>query len=333
VTKRGVLSAHHDQGPSWGNINISEEKKRNLPVTVVIAEEKLDAMEEDSEEAAVTGQIVVYWAMVSVIITVETAPEGRAEMALLSDAAGQLVTVGAQEMTVRIVVASTVSVVWDTDVLAKGPAGPLATGGLLLRAPVGAAAPPAAGKPVVWGGRGGSPVAEPFGGAPGIPDGGRAVPLVGGGGGGRPDDDGPPVPVTGEFEVSAVPEEEADEGDAAGACAPPPVALTVGKGGSPEGGPDGIPEPVGIGGIPEPDAPAPVTGELELRAEPEADSEGGGGGRDGALPVAFAVGTGGGRPEPDDEAVTYTVLTETGETSLVVRPGQSVTSGAQEVTV
>lgn len=140
--------------------------------------------------------------------------------------------------------------------------------------------------------------------------------------GGRPDE--APVPVTGEFEESAVPEE--DEEDAAGACTPPPVALTVGKGGSPEGEPDGI------GGIPEPDAPASVTGEFELRAESEADSEGGGGGRDGAPPVAFAVGTGGGRPEPD-EAVTYTVLTETGETSLVVRPGQSVTSGAQDVTV
>lgn len=31
-----------------------------LAVTVVMAEEKLDAMEEDSEEAAVTGQMVVY---------------------------------------------------------------------------------------------------------------------------------------------------------------------------------------------------------------------------------------------------------------------------------
>lgn len=34
--------------------------KKNIPVTVVMAEEKLDAMEEDSDEAAVTGQIVVY---------------------------------------------------------------------------------------------------------------------------------------------------------------------------------------------------------------------------------------------------------------------------------
>lgn len=167
------------------------------------------------------------------------------------------------------------------------------------------------------------------------------MPLVGGGGG-TPDTDGPSVPSVGEFEVSVVPsEEEADDGGAAGACAPPPVALTVGRGGSPEGGPDGIPDPDGGravplvggggGGRPELDAAASVTGELELRAESEADSEGGGGGRDGALPVAFAVGTGGGRPEP--EAVTYTVLTETGETSLVVRPGQSVTSGAQDVTV
>lgn len=32
----------------------------NLPVTVVMADEKLDAMEEDREEAAVTGQMVVY---------------------------------------------------------------------------------------------------------------------------------------------------------------------------------------------------------------------------------------------------------------------------------
>lgn len=32
----------------------------NLPVTVVIAEEKLDAIEEDRDDAAVTGQIVVY---------------------------------------------------------------------------------------------------------------------------------------------------------------------------------------------------------------------------------------------------------------------------------
>lgn len=83
----------------------------NLPVTVVMAEEKLDAMEEDREEAAVTGQMVVYWAIVSVTTIVWTAPGGRAEMALLSDAPGQLVTVGAQEMTVRTVVASTVSVV------------------------------------------------------------------------------------------------------------------------------------------------------------------------------------------------------------------------------
>lgn len=175
-------------------------------------------MEEDSEEAAVTGQMVVYWAIVSVTMTVDTAPEGRAEMALLSDAAGQLVTVGAQEMTVRMVVASTVSVVWETEVLPKGAGGPLATGRLLLRAPVGAAAPPAAGKPVVWGGgRGGSPVAEPFAGALGIPEGGRAVPLVGGGGG-TPDTDGPSVPSVGEFEVSVVPrEEEADDGGAAGA--------------------------------------------------------------------------------------------------------------------
>lgn len=96
-------------------------------------------------------------------MTVETAPEGRAEMALLSDAAGQLVIVGAQEMTVRMVVASTVSVVWETEVLPKGAGGPLATGRLLLRPPVGAAAPPAAGKPVVCGGgRGGRPVAEPL---------------------------------------------------------------------------------------------------------------------------------------------------------------------------
>lgn len=285
----------------------------------------------------------------SVTITVETAPEGRAEMALLSDAAGQLVIVGAQEMTVRIVVASTVSVVWETEVFPKGAGGPLATGRLLLRPPVGAAAPPAAGKPVVWGGRGGRPVAEPLGGAGAL---GMPVPLVGGGtdwappvplpaggltvgrggrpegdpdgSGGRPDRDGPPVPVTGEFEERALSEE--DEEGAAGACAPPPpVTLSVGRGGRPVGEPDGM------GGIPEPDAPASVTGELELRAESEADSEGGGGGRDGAPPVAFAVGTGGGRPEP--EAVTYTVLTETGETSLVVRPGQSVTSGAQDVTV
>lgn len=122
--------------------------------------------------------------------------------------------------------------------------------------------------------------------------------------------------MTGEFEEDALPEAEAEEEDAAGACAPPPVALTVGRGGSPVGGPEatgGIPEAEGIGGIPEPDAPVPVTGEFELRAESEADSEGCG------------------RPEPD--AVTYTVLTETGETSLVVRPGQSVTSGAQDVTV
>lgn len=34
--------------------------EKNIPVTVVMAEEKLDAIEEDSEEAAVTGQMVVY---------------------------------------------------------------------------------------------------------------------------------------------------------------------------------------------------------------------------------------------------------------------------------
>lgn len=188
-------------------------------------------------------------------------------------------------------------------------------------------------------------MAEPLGGAGAL---GIPVPLVGGGGGtdwappvplpaggltegrgGRPEGDpdgsgGRPVPVTGEFEERELPDE--DEEDAAGACTPPPpVTLTVGRGGRP------VREPDGMGGIPEPDGPASVTGELELRAESEADSEGGGGGRDGAPPVAFAVGTGGGRPEP--EAVTYTVLTETGETSLVVRPGQSVTSGAQDVTV
>jgi hypothetical protein len=157
------------------------------------------------------------------------------------------------------------------------------------------------------------------------------VPLDGGGA--RPDADAPPAPVTGEFEVSAVPEDEADEGTA-GACAPPPVTLTVGKGGSPVvGGRDGIPEPDGTGRIPEPDAPAPVTGELELTAEPEAGSEGSGGDMGGAPPVAFAAGTGAGRPEPDEDAVTDTVFTETGETTLVVRPGQFVTSGAHEVTV
>lgn len=290
--------------------------------------------------------------MVSVTITVETAPGGRAEMAPVSDAAGQLVTVGAQEMMVRTVVASTVSVVCETDVLPKGAGGPLATGRLLLRPPVGAAAPPAAGKPEVGGGRGGRPVAEPLEGGLGVA--GGAVPLAGGGGiwappvtlppgtltegrggrpegpdgGGRPDADGPPVPVTGELEVSAVPDE--DDEDAAGACAPPPpVTLRVGRGGSP------VAEPDGIGARPEEeeeeDSPASVTGELELRAEPGADKEGMGAGWDAPPPVAFAVGTGG-RPEPDD-AVTYTVLTETGETSLVVRPGQSVTSDAQDVTV
>lgn len=57
-------------------------------------------IDEESACAAVTGQMVVYSAIVSVTTTVETAPLPRDEMAATSLAAGQLVTVAAHEMTV-----------------------------------------------------------------------------------------------------------------------------------------------------------------------------------------------------------------------------------------
>lgn len=89
---------------------------------VVRAPDMLVRMEEESDEAAVTGQMVVYTAMVLVVTTVWTASvprlEARLEMAAVSPAPGQLVTDGAHEMMVLTVVAATVRVVWEP--LTKG---------------------------------------------------------------------------------------------------------------------------------------------------------------------------------------------------------------------
>lgn len=92
----------------------------NLPAdTVVIAEDMLVKIDWEREEAAVTGQMVVYSAMVLVVKIVCTASVPSAEMAEVSVAAGQFVIVGAHEMTVLTWVAATVIVVRDT--LANGP--------------------------------------------------------------------------------------------------------------------------------------------------------------------------------------------------------------------
>lgn len=76
-----------------------------------MAEDMLVKMDCDKEEAAVTGQMVVYSAMVLVVRIVWTASDPNAEMAEVSVAAGQFVTVGAHEMTVLTWVAATVIVV------------------------------------------------------------------------------------------------------------------------------------------------------------------------------------------------------------------------------
>lgn len=93
-------------------------------------------MEEERDEAAVTGQMVVYTAIVLVVTTVWTASvprlEARLEIAAVSPAPGQLVTDGAHEMMVLTVVAATVRVVWEP--LTKGP-------GSVMDEPAVAAAP------------------------------------------------------------------------------------------------------------------------------------------------------------------------------------------------
>lgn len=67
-----------------------------------MAEDMLVKMDWEREEAAVTGQMVVYSAIVLVVRTVCTASVPNAEIAAVSVAAGQLVIVGAHEMTVLI---------------------------------------------------------------------------------------------------------------------------------------------------------------------------------------------------------------------------------------
>lgn len=71
----------------------------------------LVSKDDDMFPASLTGQIVVYAAIVSVTRTVCTASAGNAEMANVSVAAGQLDTVGAQLITVFTCVATTVRVV------------------------------------------------------------------------------------------------------------------------------------------------------------------------------------------------------------------------------
>ena len=76
------------------------------PVVVTIAELKLATTWEETEEAWATGQTVVVSPMTLVTTTVWMADVPRAETALAMAAefvaAGQLVTVAAQEMTVSI---------------------------------------------------------------------------------------------------------------------------------------------------------------------------------------------------------------------------------------
>lgn len=76
----------------------------------------------EREEAAVTGQMVVYSAMVLVVRIVCTASVPKAEIAEVSVAAGQFVIVGAHEITVLTWVAATVMVVRDALVNGADPA-------------------------------------------------------------------------------------------------------------------------------------------------------------------------------------------------------------------
>jgi hypothetical protein len=76
--------------------------------TAVLASDKTLEMMED---ASVTGQMVVERTIVSVTSTVDTTPVPRDAMASVFVAAGQLITVGAQEITVRTEVVSIVKVV------------------------------------------------------------------------------------------------------------------------------------------------------------------------------------------------------------------------------
>lgn len=78
---------------------------------VAFALEASATREVEALETSDTGQMVVPMVTTSVTRAVDTAPGGRAEMAAVSPAAGQLVTVGAHEITVRTEVCLTVSVV------------------------------------------------------------------------------------------------------------------------------------------------------------------------------------------------------------------------------
>lgn len=73
-------------------------------VTVTMAELMLEATAEATDEASVTGQMVVSTPTIDVTMTVEMAPDGKLEMAAdraaVFVAAGQFVTVAAQEITV-----------------------------------------------------------------------------------------------------------------------------------------------------------------------------------------------------------------------------------------
>lgn len=74
-------------------------------------EVKEETIDEEIDEALVTGQTVVVRSMTLVTRIVDTAPDGSEVRAAVSLAAGHLVTVGAQEMIVETEVTLTVRVV------------------------------------------------------------------------------------------------------------------------------------------------------------------------------------------------------------------------------
>lgn len=100
-----------DQGCVRCQANVSKLRRSHLQETVVIAEDMLVRIDRERDEAAVTGQIVVYSAIVLVVRTVWTASDGSAEIAELSVAAGQFVIDGAHEIIVLTWVAAMVMVV------------------------------------------------------------------------------------------------------------------------------------------------------------------------------------------------------------------------------
>lgn len=232
----------------WKDIGIIS---MDLQEAVVRAPDMLVKMEEEREEASVTGQIVVYTAIVLVVTTVWTASvprlEARLEIAAVSPAPGQLVTDGAHEMTVWMVVAATVRVVREpltegTGWLAEGAvaAAPVrapvpltpTTPGLLAAAAVGTVPP--------------RPVADPPGPA-------SAVPLLAAGGG-----EGGAWAVT--PPVTAGP----DGWMAA------PVAVVL-----PWNCPPGpMAEPLGLPGLPAPKAVEVADGVCSAAKDPDATSDG-----------------------------------------------------------